>query len=194
MPLGKAGRRMWAAARTASLQALPFPFDQYRGGQRAMAAAAYRTFRDGGRLLCQAPTGISKPMSALFPALKAMGEAGASAFFTSPPAPPPVPPPSRPLAALRAAQPRLSLKSITLTAKDKACLLEKRECTPDACPYASGYYDRIRNVLWRALDETEFTRPLLEELAARFQVCPFELGAGPLALVRCDRGRLQLSL
>ena len=48
--------------------------DRYRGGQRAMAAGVYRTLRDGQRLLCQAPTGIGKTMSTLFPALKAMGE------------------------------------------------------------------------------------------------------------------------
>lgn len=166
----------WAGARAASLQALPFPFDQYRGGQRAMAAAAYRTFRDGGRLLCQAPTGIGKTMSALFPALKAMGEGRGERIFYLTARTTARTAAEQALAALRAAQPGLSLKSITLTAKDKACLLEKRECTPDACPYASGYYDRIRNVLWQALDENEFTRPLLEELAARFQVCPFELG------------------
>ena len=166
----------WAEARSASLQALPFPFAEYRGGQRAMAAAVYRTLRDGTRLLCQAPTGIGKTMSALFPALKAMGEGSGERVFYLTARTTARAAAEGALAALRAAQPGLCLKSITLTAKDKACLLEKRECTPDACPYASGYYDRVRDALWNALDESEFTRPLLEQLAQRYQVCPFELG------------------
>ena len=72
----------WDTRRSQSLAALQFPFAAYRPGQRALAGEVYRacragksTDRKGGtRVFCQAPTGIGKTMSALFPALKAMGE------------------------------------------------------------------------------------------------------------------------
>ena len=69
----------WDTRRSQSLAALQFPFAEYRPGQRALAGEVYRacragksTDRKGGtRVFCQAPTGIGKTMSALFPALKA---------------------------------------------------------------------------------------------------------------------------
>ena len=168
--------RDWQQQRTESLQALAFPFEEYRTGQRAMAAAVYRTLRDGQRLLCQAPTGIGKTMSALFPALKVLaGGCEGRVFYLTARTTARAAAESA-LARLRQSQPDLRLKSITLTAKDKVCLLEKRECTPEACPYANGYYDRLREALWQALDEDDFTRPRLEELARRHTLCPFEFG------------------
>jgi len=46
-----------------------------------MIGAVYKICTEGGQLLCQAPTGIGKTMSVLFPALKAVG-AGAAPSFT----------------------------------------------------------------------------------------------------------------
>ena len=109
---------------------MQFPFAEYRPGQRALAGEVYRACRagksadrkSGTRVFCQAPTGIGKTMSALFPALKAMGEGcGAKLFYLT----------ARnttqaaaedAVARLRAAQPGLALRSVTLTAKEKACL------------------------------------------------------------------------
>ena len=168
--------RSWQEQRTGSLQALRFPFSEYRAGQRALAAGVYRTLRDGQRLLCQAPTGIGKTISTLFPALKAMGEGCDGRIFYLTARSTTRAAAEGALARLRENQLELRLKSITLTAKDKVCLLEKRECTPEACPYARGYYDRLRDALWQALDEDDFTRAKLEELARRFTLCPFEFG------------------
>ena len=79
----------WDTRRSQSLAALQFPFAEYRPGQRRWrarcTAPARREERDrkgGTRVFCQAPTGIGKTMSALFPALKAMGEGcGAKLFY-----------------------------------------------------------------------------------------------------------------
>lgn len=167
----------WGVLRGQSLAALAFPYPAWRAGQRAMAGAAYRAFEKGERLLCQAPTGIGKTMSVLFAALKAMGGGlGRRVFYLT----------ARTTARqaaenaldrLRAADPGLRLKSITLTAKDKVCLCEVRECTPEHCPYANGYYDRIKTALADALDTADsYTRPALEALAKKHRICPFELG------------------
>ena len=166
----------WAGERNADLKALTFPFAGYRPGQYALAGAVYRTCRDEGRLLCQAPTGIGKTMSCLFPALKALGEEkGDRIFYLTART-------TQALAALGAVEllrqkhPGLRLRVIALTAKDKICFLEERECTPEACPYARGYYDRLRAGMWEALDTYQLDRPSLEQLARRHRLCPFELG------------------
>ena len=52
-------------------------------GQRAMIGAVYKICTEGGQLLCQAPTGIGKTMSVLFPALKAVGQGGPVFYLTA---------------------------------------------------------------------------------------------------------------
>ena len=164
----------WQRMSRASRQALPFPFASYRPGQRAMMNAVYKTCTEGGQLLCQAPTGIGKTMSVLFPALKAVGEGGPIFYLTARGTTRAAA--ENALTLLRAADPDLKLRSVTLTAKDKICLQERRECTPEACPYANGYYDRVKAALWDSLDTHALTADALQALARKHKVCPFELG------------------
>ena len=164
----------WQRMSRASRQVLPFPFASYRPGQRAMMNAVYKTCTEGGQLLCQAPTGIGKTMSVLFPALKAVGEGGPIFYLTARGTTRAAA--ENALTLLRAADPDLKLRSVTLTAKDKICLQEHRECTPEACPYANGYYDRIKAELWDGLDTHALTADALQALAHKHKVCPFELG------------------
>ena len=165
----------WTEKRSRSLDTLRFPFPSYRPGQREMAGEIYRTMRDGKFLLCQAPTGIGKSMSAIFPSLKALQplETGSRIFYLT----------ARGTTAaaaenavdlLRRHSPGLSLKTITLTSKEKLCPLEKRECTPESCPYANGYYDRLRSGMARALEEDSFTRETILSLSEECTLCPFE--------------------
>ncbi len=164
----------WPKTRNASLKGLTFPFSAYRKGQRTMAVAVYKTIADKKKLFCQAPTGIGKTISSLFPALKAMGEEKCGRIFyltaktiTRQAA-------ENALALLRSEN--LRLKSITLTAKDKICLLSERNCIPENCPYARGHYDRVNDALYELLQKRDdYTREILEETAEKHTVCPFEL-------------------
>ena len=165
---------LWKEQSRASIQALTFPFPAYRPGQKAMMNEVFRVCQEGGQLLCQAPTGIGKTMSVLYPALKALGDGGPVFYLTARGTTQAAA--ENALDTLRCHAPELSLRSITLTAKDKICLCENRECTPDACPYAEGYYDRIKDALWDALDVPSLTSPTLQEFARKYRVCPFELG------------------
>lgn len=63
----------WEMKRNKTIQELSFPYNSYRRGQRELAIAVYRTAMSGENLFCEAPTGIGKTMSTLFPAMKAMG-------------------------------------------------------------------------------------------------------------------------
>lgn len=167
-------REDWQKIRNTSISGLPFPFPNYRAGQRNMAKEVYRTIRDKGRLFCQAPTGIGKTISALFPAVKALGEGQTDSILYL----------TAKTITRKAAEDAynllrglgLRLKTLTLTAKDKVCFLEERECNPEACPYAAGYYDRVRDAVYTLLHTHDyFSRETLECAAREYRVCPFEL-------------------
>lgn len=165
----------WELLRNRSILPLSFPFPAYRKGQREMAAAVYRTIQHDRRLFCQAPTGIGKTISTLFPAVKAMGNGLTEKIFyltaktiTRQSA--------ESAAALLREQP-LRLKTVTLTAKDKICFLEERHCNPVDCKYAEGHFDRVNDVLLEMLQkEDAFPREVIERYAEKGRVCPFELG------------------
>jgi DNA excision repair protein ERCC-2 len=61
-----------------------------------------------------------------------------------------------------------------LTAKDKICLNPEAACDPEECPYAKGYYDRVRGAIEDVFHQDGWTRALVEEYARRHRVCPFE--------------------
>ncbi len=166
----------WQAESRASFAVLPFPFASYRPGQRAMVREVYQVCTGGGQLLCQAPTGIGKTMSALFPAIKALGAGVGGPIFYLTARGTTRTAAEQALKLLRSADPQLKLRSVTLTAKDKICLCETRQCTPEACPYANGYYARIKDALWDALGCPALDAAALQEFARKHTVCPFELG------------------
>lgn len=178
----------WAERRRASLQGLSFPYPQYRPGQRALAGEVYRACRTGWdaekgsfRLFCQAPTGTGKTMSALFPAMKAMGEENGEKLFYFTARTTARTAAENAVTLLRQANPNLAFRSITLTAKEKVCLCKNEAgrpvCLPETCPYAKGYYDRLKTALTALLDgEGQLDRPSIEAAARQYIVCPFELG------------------
>ncbi len=63
----------WKEKRQESIHALEFPFT-YRAGQKELAACVYRTIVHKKKLFLEAPTGVGKTISTVFPAVKAVGE------------------------------------------------------------------------------------------------------------------------
>ena len=156
-----------------SLQGMEFPFP-YRKGQRKLAVSVYRSIEQKGELFVQAPTGIGKTMSALFPALKAMGEGMADRLFylTAKTI-------TRTVAqeAFEILKNRgLEMHSVTITAKERMCPMEECNCNPDACPRAKGHFDRVNDVVYNMITALDrIGREDILEYAETFQVCPFEL-------------------
>ena len=65
--------------------------------------------------------------------------------------------------------------TVTVTAKEKLCPMEKTECNPDACPCAKGHFDRVNDAVFDIIHEQQgITREILLQYADRYQVCPFE--------------------
>lgn len=164
----------WCKKRDGSLRELTFPFPSYRKGQRQVAVSVYKTIKEGQMLFINAPTGIGKTISTLFPALKAMGEGrGSKIFYLT------AKTITRTVAeegVMRLQNQGAEIKSITLTAKDKICFCDKRQCHPDFCQWADGHYDRVDDAVYEMITkENLLTRELIEQYARRYRVCPFEL-------------------
>ncbi|MGF7048887.1 Rad3-related DNA helicase [Paenibacillus sp. DS2015] len=159
--------------RDTSIQALSFPFDTYREGQRKLAGAVYQTIKEGKKLFVKAPTGIGKTISTLFPSVKAMGEGLLQHIFYLT---------ARTTTRTAAEQAFVRMKSrglhiqtVTLTAKEKVCFQEKTSCRKEDCPFADGYYDRINGAILDILSqETLMDRSVIEHYARKHNVCPFE--------------------
>lgn len=163
----------WAEKRDASMQHLEFPYP-YRKGQREMVADVYRTIARGKQLFVQAPTGIGKTMSAVFPAVRAIGGKKADRLFYLT---------AKTITRTVAeeaftilAEHGLLFKAMTITAKEKICACKEVNCDPEVCPRAKGHYDRVNSAMFEMLTEGKsYDRPALEAQAEKWQVCPFEM-------------------
>jgi DNA excision repair protein ERCC-2 len=163
----------WIQSRNRSIAKLDFPFQTYRPGQRPLAVAVYRTIKKRGRLFAEAPTGIGKTMSVLFPSVKALGEGHIEKIFYATAKTIGRAVAESTFADLRAKG--LGIRAVTLTAREKICFNNGEPCDLKTCPFAIGYFDRIKNALKASLDRESFTRAEIENLAREHQVCPFEL-------------------
>ncbi|MBX0358021.1 ATP-dependent DNA helicase [Halobacillus sp. Nhm2S1] len=152
---------------------LNFPFPSYREGQRKLAGSVYRTVEEKRNLFAQAPTGIGKTISTLFPAIKALQLEGLERIYYL--TAKTITRATAEEALLKMAERGLRLRSVTLTAKDKICFQEETICQPEYCEFADGYYDRINGaVVDILLHETQMTRSVIEFYARKHKVCPFE--------------------
>jgi DNA excision repair protein ERCC-2 len=163
----------WVRERNDVIRSLAFPFPKYRQGQRELAVSAYRVLSEGGRLFLGAPTGIGKTVSVLFPAIKALGEGKLERLFYLTARTIGRAVVEKSLADLR--QAGLKLRAVTLTAKQKVCVRDGQLCDQLTCPFAIGYFDRVKPAIRDALQREEITRSTLEAVAQKHQVCPFEL-------------------
>ncbi|MCH5270086.1 MAG: ATP-dependent DNA helicase [Lachnospiraceae bacterium] len=162
----------WRQKRQASIAALEFPF-AYREGQKELVSNVYRTIYHKKKLFIEAPTGVGKTISTVFPSIKAMenGMADKIFYLTAKTITRTVA--ENTFALLR--ERGLKFKSVVLTAKEKICFMEEVECNPDHCPYAKGHFDRINDAVYDLLLHSHsFTREVIEEYAKKHRVCPFE--------------------
>ena len=163
----------WRKKRNESMENLEFPF-AYRKGQREMVSGIYHAISCKEQIFIQAPTGVGKTMSAVFPAVRAIGQGMAETVFylTARTI-------TRTVAqdAFEILRDRgLLFKVVTITAKEKLCFCDKPECDPEKCPYAKGHYDRINDAVYELwTTEQAFDRETLLRHAQKWQVCPFEM-------------------
>lgn len=159
--------------RQASIKELGFPFE-YRPGQKKLVSDVYRTIMRQKLLFMQAPTGVGKTISTIFPAVKAVGEELADRIFYLT---------AKTITATVAKETFALLekngyraKTIQITAKEKLCPCDEMECNPVTCPYAKGHFDRVNDAVFDLLHRCEMIeRDDILSQADRYTVCPFEL-------------------
>ena len=159
--------------RQASIKELGFPFE-YRPGQKKLVSDVYRTIMRQKLLFMQAPTGVGKTISTIFPAVKAVGEELADRIFYLT---------AKTITATVAKETFALLekngyraKTIQITAKEKLCLCDEMECNPVNCPYAKGHFDRVNDAVFDLLCRCAMIeRDDILSQADRYTVCPFEL-------------------
>lgn len=161
-----------ARARDASMRDLEFPYD-YRPGQQKLVHDVYRTILREKELFVGAPTGIGKTLSAVFPAVRAVGEGiGDKIFYLT----------AKTITRTVAEEAfgilrreGLVYKDITLTAKEKMCVCKEVDCNPQNCPRAKGHYDRVNDAVFHTLQKLGgIDREAILSAAETYSVCPYE--------------------
>lgn len=156
-----------------SIETFSFPFQSFRPGQRELAGSVYKTINEKAKLFAQAPTGIGKTISTLFPAVKAAGEGKVNQIVYT----------TAKTTTRIAAEEAFSLmqgqglkmSAVSMTAKDKICFKEKTICQKEYCEFADGHFDRINGAMMDILaNERLMTRSVIETYAMKHRVCPFE--------------------
>ena len=165
----------WKKKRDISVRGLQFPF-QYREGQKKLAEDIYRTILRKKQVFVQAPTGVGKTISTVYPSVIAMGEGLTSRIFYL----------TAKTAARSVAEESIRIlmknglffKCLTLTAREKICPMREVRCDPAFCPYAKGHYDRINEVLFQILQKTDaLGTDIIRKTAGEGMVCPYEMQA-----------------
>ena len=160
--------------RNESASRITFPYGKFREGQKELAKYSYGIAQNGGILFAEAPTGIGKTISTMFPCvisfantenekifyLTAKNSGKEMAFNT----------------ANLLIDSGLEASVIEILAKDKVCFCPGKACNPDECPYAKCYYTKVREVVKNTIlnSKTLSTQNILE-IARHNALCPFEL-------------------
>lgn len=174
--------------RDKSIKNLDFPYKSYRKGQRKMAVAVYTAILDEKNLFVDAPTGIGKTISTIFPSIKSMPEKLTDKIFYLT---------SKNTIAKEALKSLyllkdngLFIKALNITSKEKICLNDEVSCNPIDCPYAKGHFDRVNDALKDILEnENIIDYDIIIEYAKKYMVCPLEYEldiSSYVDLVICD--------
>lgn len=162
---------------------VPFPYTEIRDGQEKMIRAIYRGIVKEKNVFVQAPTGIGKTVSSIYPAVRALSEGKADKIFYL----------TAKASTRREAwgamkklhEAGAKLKTIVISAKDSVCLCQKKIATGQSatnfcnsfdCEFARGYYDRINDAIKELVENySGYTVSLIEAAAKKYRVCPYEL-------------------
>ena len=154
-----------------STSQIRFPFDTIRPGQKEFMKKALLALNSQEAFFVEAPTGIGKTVSVLYPAIKGLIKNRYDKIFylTAKEA-------TRGVAEATLNQMRKSgllIRSITLRSKEKMCPYDT-ECDAKFCPLAKDYYGKVKAALAESLVLDEITPEKITEIALRHEICPHE--------------------
>ncbi len=160
-------------SRLKSIEGLMFPYPEFRAHQRDLMGHVYRNIVERGILYATAPTGIGKTVATMFAALKAVNQPRQKLFYLT------AKNDGKRIALDTASlleKNGLVAKTCEITAKDSVCFLKERDCDPEVCKYANGYYSRVFKAIADLFANASlYTKEKIAEFARKHRVCPFEL-------------------
>ncbi len=159
--------------RDPSILSLTFPYEGIRSGQKDFMHAVLSSISQLGILFTEAPTGIGKTISALYPAIKSLPHKKCDKIFYL----------TAKTSTRIVAQKALSdmenkglyLRSITLQSKESMCPVPKIYCDTKQCPYADRYYLKLPTAIRELLQHTQIRPEDVIAQAAKHTLCPHEL-------------------
>ncbi len=160
--------------RLPSMKAMKFPYVSVREGQSEFVRTAYRTLSRGGCLYATAPTGTGKTVSALYPALRALGDERVEKIFY-------LTPKTTTAEAARdcleiMAESGAKIRAVIITAKEKACAeghicrKSHKLCKRSACNKMAEATLALYGSGKTVVGMTD-----IREIADAYSVCPYEL-------------------
>ena len=163
-------------------RSIPFPYPTLREGQSELIRECYRCIKGGKRLFAQAPTGIGKTVSVLYPAVRALSDGYCDKIFYL------TAKSSTRKEAHNAAGKLFSvgahIRTVVLSAKSFMCRDPMRcasradtpRCDPKYCVYARGYNACAKQAIDELLSTQNcFTSGVIIKIAERYKICPYEL-------------------
>jgi DNA excision repair protein ERCC-2 len=153
---------------------VPIPHPEWRRGQREISEATLWGLQIGHQVLVEAPTGLGKTAAVLHGVLQFALARDLQVFWAT----------SRTTqqdgverTVARFAEAGLPVRTIVLSAREKACLNTVVACRPDACRFARNYYDKLRekDLVHTLVESRRTSRADLRAAGTDAEVCPFEL-------------------
>jgi len=155
-----------------SIEGLNFPFEDYREGQYTFMGAVYQTLMANDILYSIAPTGIGKTIASIYSSLKTIKNEKEKIFY---------------LTAKNAGKTiavdtinllknnGLVCKTVVINSKEAMCQMDTVDCDPDICPYAKGYYDRLKEALNDIfVHDDVYDMKLIKDYGEYHKICPHE--------------------
>lgn len=158
--------------RDKSIRILEVPFE-YRASQKELVKNVYLSILRKKKLYLEAPTGVGKTISTMYPSIKALAEGLAEKIFYST---------ARTITRTAAedtcrilGKAGLDMLTVTIIAKEKLCILDKPDCNPVLCERAAGHENRINDAVYDLIThEKDIRRETILAYAEKHRVCPFE--------------------
>lgn len=163
----------YESARNESIASMKFPYSVVRSGQKDFMKAVLSSLKHKETLIAEAPTGIGKTISTLYPAIKWLPNAGGGKIFYA----------TAKLATREVADKALSdmrnlglvIKSIQLAPKEMMCTAKEEFCDSRYCAFADGYYSRLNAALEELYAIDAIYPEDIRRVAEKHRICAHEL-------------------
>ncbi len=154
-----------------TIETIEFPFSEKRAGQRELMRAVFQAMKQNEILYTIAPTGIGKTMATLFSALKTLEKKDKLFYLTAKGSGK-----NAPVDAIKLLEKNgLRIKTIDITAKRKICNAGLKNCNPEDCPYAIGYFDRLKDATTDIFKNYNiYDKELILKVSNSHRICAFE--------------------